>query len=214
MTGDTKELALRLGLSMAFLTLFAMVAYVISTGPIAPFDHLVRAGIHRGSSAALTMLSTGLSLAGSTIVLSTLFVIAMAVLIFLRRRRSAIALTLVMAGAVVLDNALKHAFHRVRPEPFFGTAPESFSFPSGHALFSTCLYVASAALFARYIAGGVQRAALWIGVGVLVAAIGLSRIYLGIHYPSDVVGGYLTAAFWLCAVWAAQPFLPADTTFV
>ena len=48
-------------------------------------------------------------------------------------------------------------------------------------------------------------------VALVVAAIGLSRIYLGVHYASDVIGGYLIAAFWLCAVWAAVPFLPADS---
>jgi undecaprenyl-diphosphatase len=210
MTSREKVLILRLGLSLVWLGLFAMVAYAISSGAAAPFDNVVRSGIHRWASAPLTMLSRAMSLLGSWVGLSTLFVIAMAAFLFMRRRISALALALAMAGALVLDNVLKYAFHRARPEPFFATTPESFSFPSGHALFSACFFVAIAALIAPRASGGALRAALWTCIGVLVTAIGLSRIYLGVHYPSDVIGGYLIAAFWLCAVWAAEPFLPAN----
>jgi len=147
MMSREKTLTLRLGLSLVWLALFAMVAYAISSSAAAPFDNAVRSGIHRWASAPLTMLSRALSLLGSVVVLTTLFVIAMAGFFFTRRRNSALALALAMAGAVVLDNALKYAFHRARPEPFFATTPESFSFPSGHALFSACFFVAMAALF-------------------------------------------------------------------
>jgi membrane-associated phospholipid phosphatase len=50
----------------------------------------------------------------------------------------------VMAGSVVLENGLKYALHRAHPEPYFGASPETFSFPSGHSLFSACFYVSMA----------------------------------------------------------------------
>ncbi len=210
MTSRGRTLALRLGLSLVCLALFAMVAHAVSSGAVAPFDDVVRSGIHRWASAPLTVVSRLLSLLGSVVVLSTLFITAMTVFVFLRRRGSAFALALAMAGAVVLDIALKVAFHRTRPEPFFAPSPASFSFPSGHAIFSVCFFLAITALVASSVAGAARRAALWACAGGLVAAIGFSRIYLGVHYPSDVIGGYLVAAAWLCAVWAAEPFLPAD----
>jgi undecaprenyl-diphosphatase len=211
MTIRGRTLALRLGLSLVFVAIFAMEAYAVSSGAAASFDDVMRSGVHLRASAPLTMLSRVLSRLGSVAVLSTLFVLAMTVFLLLRRRGSAFALALAMAGAVALEIALKYAFHRTRPEPFFATAPESFSFPSGHALFSACFFLATAALLAPRVAGAARRAALWMCAGGLVAAIGLSRIYLGVHYPSDVIGGYLVAAAWLCAVWATGPFLPADT---
>ena len=109
-----------------------------------------------------------------------------------------------MAGAVVLENALKYAVHRTRPEPFFGTPPESYSFPSGHALFSACFYGALAWMLAARTRNAGACAAIWTAALALIAAIGLSRVYLGVHYPTDVIGGYLVAAFWLAGLLASQ----------
>ena len=96
---------------------------------------------------------------------------------------------------------LKLSFHRQRPQPFFDThLPASYSFPSGHALLSFCLWGAGAALFtADQKKRWVRIAILTIAV-VLVVAIGFSRIYLGVHYPSDVLAGYLGALVWILGV--------------
>jgi undecaprenyl-diphosphatase len=101
-----------------------------------------------------------------------------------------------MAGALVLDISLKHAFHRQRPTPFFGPLPHTYSFPSGHAMFSVCFYGVLAGLVADRTNSRVIKICIWLLAVVLIAAIGLSRIYLGVHYPTDVLGGYL-AAVWV-----------------
>lgn len=107
------------------------------------------------------------------------------------RWRDAGWLVAVFLSAELLLQALKYSFHRHRPEPFFGiAAPESYSFPSGHALMSTVFYVLLASLLTR---NPVIRGAA-IGVAIL---IGISRIYLGVHYPTDVLAGYAAAVFWL-----------------
>jgi len=165
-----------------------------------PFDNFFLSGIHRWASPSLTMLAYGVSLLGSVAVLAILFAIALVGFWIVGRPRPKIVLAWAMGGAVVLDNVLKYSFHRVRPEPFFGTAPESYSFPSGHMLFSCCFYGALVCILAASFRNGLSRAIVWATVVVLVTAIGLSRIYLGFHYPTDVIGGLLIATFWIDAL--------------
>lgn len=178
------------------LFLFGWIANEMREGDTLRFDLAVRSWVHQFASPGMTRAMTAISLLGYNILIVEL-VIALAIFLFLRWRRAAIWLAITMAGALALDLALKYAFHRPRPTPFFGAPLSSFSFPSGHALCSFCFY----AVLAGLIAARVQSLALRILVGliaaVLVIAIGLSRIYLGMHYPSDVIAGYLAAAMWV-----------------
>ena len=79
----------------------------------------------------------------------------------------------------------------------FTDLPRTYSFPSGHSLFSFCFYGVLAGLLTRRIASRIGRILIWTFAALLVAAIGLSRIYLGVHYPSDVIAGYLAASLWV-----------------
>ena len=179
------------------LVLFLALALAVSSGAAAGFDDLIRAGIHHWASGLGLWLALGFSRLGSIAALAVLFGIAVVGFWLGERRRSAARLALFMAGAVMLENALKYGFQRARPEAFFGAAPATYSFPSGHALLSLCFYGAAAALLAKQWNSGVARAAIWTAAALLVLGIGLSRIYLGVHYPSDVIGGYLAALFWI-----------------
>jgi undecaprenyl-diphosphatase len=100
-----------------------------------------------------------------------------------------------------LDQILKLCFHRPRPEAFFGLAiPATYSFPSGHALTATCFYGVLAGLLAARTRPLAGKAGLWALAATLAALIGLSRVYLGVHYPSDVLAGYAAAVVWMAAV--------------
>ena len=112
-------------------------------------------------------------------------------------RRAALWMVVTILGALVLDLSLKYAFHRPRPVPFFVPVPYTYSFPSGHSLFSFCFYGVLAGLLTRRIPSRMARVLIWTLAALLVAAIGLSRIYLGVHYPSDVIAGYLAASLWV-----------------
>ncbi len=193
-----------LACASACLGLFVWLAISISSGAAGSFDEAIRAAIHRFASSDLTPFARGVSLFGSAAVIAALSVIAFVGFYVTGRRRAAIALAVVMAGAVILENALKFAFQRARPEPFFGTAPETYSFPSGHALFSACFYGAFAWLLGAAFRNRGLRAAIWTISLALIAAIGLSRLYLGFHYPTDVIAGYLVAAFWTTALLASR----------
>ncbi len=192
-----------LAAAVGLLLLFAWLADEVFEGDAGRFDTSVRAWIHGFASPALTRAMQFASALGSEVLVTGL-VVSLAVFLLLRWRRAALWMVIAMAGALVLDLALKAGFHRARPVPFFGATPHSYSFPSGHALFSFCFYGVLAGLVTVRIRSLALRIAIWLGAAGVVAAIGLSRIYLGVHYPSDVLAGYLSAAMWVAAMITAD----------
>ncbi len=103
---------------------------------------------------------------------------------------------LVTGGAQLLNDVLKGEFHRVRPAPVLGMIPvQAFSFPSGHAMVSAAFYGFLAYLSWRVLRGW-WRTASTLALLALVLAIGLSRLYLGVHYLTDVLAGYLAGFVW------------------
>lgn len=192
------ELTVIVSLAAAVLSLFLFgwIANEMREGDAARFDLAVRGWVHQFASPGMTRAMTAISLLGYDILIVEL-VFALALFLYLRWRHAAGWLAVSMAGALALELALKYAFHRPRPQPFFGAAPASYSFPSGHALCSFCFYAVLAGLIATRTRSLALRVAVWIVAAALVIAIGLSRIYLGMHYPSDVVAGYLAAAVWV-----------------
>jgi len=178
------------------LWLFGWLGREMLEGDTRHFDDLVRAWVHGFASPGMTRAMTFISLLGYNVLI---FEMAVAFIVFakLRWKRAALWLAITMVGSLLLDLALKYAYHRARPTAFFGVAPSSYSFPSGHALCSLCFYGVMAGLLADRIKSLPWRIALWTIAGALIIAIGLSRIYLGVHYPSDVLGGYLAATVWV-----------------
>ncbi|HEY6273559.1 MAG TPA: phosphatase PAP2 family protein [Terriglobales bacterium] len=177
------------------LFLFAWIAEKMLAGATMHFDLGVRSWVHQFASPNMTRAMIVISLLGYDILIVEL-VIALAVFLYLGWRYAAAWLAVSVAGALVLDLVLKYSFQRPRPQPFFGAAPHSYSFPSGHALCSFCFYGVLAGLIAARTRSMFLRVSVGIIAAVLVAAIGISRIYLGMHYPSDVIAGYLGAAIW------------------
>ena len=99
-------------------------------------------------------------------------------------------------GANLLSEALKLVFQRPRPESFFGfESPITYSFPSGHAMVSLVFYLA----LAEVLAPPGRRPAARVAAAVLSLAVGFSRVYLGVHYPTDVAAGWAGAAVCLGA---------------
>jgi undecaprenyl-diphosphatase len=165
------------------------------------FDAYVRGTVHSAASPGLTEVMRFFTDVGSIIVLPCLFAAAVLVFWIVRWRLAATLLIVTMAGAAVLDEALKFGFHRPRPIPYFGmAAPHSFSYPSGHALFSFVFFSTLASLLAGRISRFWLRVSIWTASICIIVLIGLSRIYLGVHYPTDVIAGYLTGLIWVTSV--------------
>lgn len=201
MRQPARPIALGFATALAALVLFAWLANQVARGVTIAFDAGIRDAIHQYASPSLTAVARALSQLGSPDSLLIVGAGALVGMLALGWRRAAIRFLLTLAGALMLDAALKLGFHRTRPVSFFGTPlPASFSFPSGHALFSACFFGALAALIAARTRSRAARLALWTGASLLAFAIGLSRIYLGVHYPSDVLAGYAVAVVWVVAV--------------
>jgi undecaprenyl-diphosphatase len=192
-------IVISLAAAVLALFLFAWLGSEVLEGDTQHFDFAVRNWVHQFASPGMTRTMTAISLLGYNVLIIEMLV-AFAVFAWLRWRRAAAWLVVAMVGALALDTALKYAYHRLRPTAFFGVAPHSYSFPSGHALCSFCFYGVLAGLFSARVKSPALRIAIWVVAAILVIAIGLSRIYLGVHYPSDVLAGYLAAAVWVGTV--------------
>jgi membrane-associated phospholipid phosphatase len=182
------------------LFVFGWLAEEMLEGDTQQFDTFVRTAIHQLATPGLTRLMQGFSFLGSVVAVTAMCLVAICLFLYFRRTRTAALLAITMLGVAVLDVALKHAFHRPRPVAFFGATPSSYSFPSGHALGSFCFYGILASILAARTRGRGAKLCVWTAAVVLVGMIGFSRIYLGVHYPSDVIAGYSAAALWVGAV--------------
>lgn len=205
-----------LGLASAAgaLFLFAWLAEEVLDGDTEAFDETVRAFVHGFAGEWLTGFMNFVTMLGSTLFLSIVFICVLIIFYRIEWKRAAVLLTATMVGAVILNFVLKVSFARARPVPFFDTPlPASYSFPSGHALFAVCFYAALAWLVAAQMRKRSLKFLIWIFAVLIVLLIGLSRIYLGVHYPSDVIAGYAAAIIWVLTVISADLLLKKSRFF-
>lgn len=147
----------------------------------------------------------------TTLTIITLFALMM-LLVHGRRIQAGIFFAAV-CGAQVLSEAVKHFVDRPRPDiiPQLDLTYSS-SFPSGHAMMAPVVYLTLAALLAAGDPRRSSRALLLGGAAILVAAIGVSRVYLGVHWPSDVLGGWaLGCTIALLASWSVFRVAPVHS---
>ncbi|HSE31548.1 MAG TPA: phosphatase PAP2 family protein [Pyrinomonadaceae bacterium] len=187
--------------AIGVLVFFGWLTDEVLEGDTLAFDEATRAAVHQLASPTLTTIMRGISFFGGTRFLFGATTIIVLSFIFRKWKREAILLTVTMIGASLLNITLKLTFKRVRPEPFFNLAtPKSWSFPSGHSLASFCFFGALAVIVNARIKSRRLRIAIGITAAVIIFLIGLSRIYLGVHYATDVIAGFTAALIWIGAV--------------
>jgi membrane-associated phospholipid phosphatase len=167
--------------------------------PLLALDQSVANGLNRLVAAhpLAVQIATGISHAGGRGFLIPLVVLVIVALLIRRRPRLALYLAVTGAGALVLDPSLKTLVGRLRPVVADPVAHGSGnSFPSGHALGSMIVYGMLTLVFLA-VARGRWRGWFVAVMAVLVAAIGVSRIALGVHFVSDVLAGWLLGAAWI-----------------
>ena len=148
---------------------------------------------------------------GSAPVLA-LFVLAVAGSLVVRRQLHALVLVLVATvGGEVLNLALKEVFDRPRPDVALHlTQVSSPSFPSGHAMESAVIYFTLAALLARLVEPRPLKLYFLALAAVLSFLVGVSRVYLGVHYPSDVLAGWTAGIAWALVCWTVASRLQRE----
>lgn len=193
---------------------FAELASEMAEGELDAFDRIVAAWLTR-SRGEWDSVMLALTRFGTFASLATVSVVAALALAWCRRRWEAAYVVACTGGAGLWCWALKLLFHRVRPEEstlYLLSLPGSFSFPSGHAMGAAgvlgCLVVV---VFAVRQARPFRFVALGLALPVVIG-VAASRVYFGVHYPSDIVGGQLAAAAWVAAVtgWFYPRLLPAE----
>jgi membrane-associated phospholipid phosphatase len=188
------------------LLFFGIIAPLLVFGSLAEdvvekkkfaFDQEMLYFIHGGSSTVMDRLMAAITQAGSGIVLAISCAIAVLLLLRQRGRVAALYVVISFSGAALLNQLCKHIFARTRPDLWISALPEtSFSFPSGHAINSMAM---CGALIV------VSWSSRWRGLvlacsAVFVPLVGVSRLYWGVHYPSDILAGWACAIAWICSV--------------
>jgi undecaprenyl-diphosphatase len=186
---------------MLATVLFAWIAVQVLTGQGAAFDSAVRGAVHVRASVGLTCAMLWITQLGSSWFLIPAGLLAVWRLVATGRKHAAILLAGTALGSEGLTQVLKAVFHRTRPQAYFGLiSPANYSFPSGHAITACCFWGVLAAILAARARSLRVKAGLWILASALAALVGFSRVYLGMHYPTDVLAGYALAVIWVAAV--------------
>lgn len=134
---------------------------------------------------------------GGTGVLTLLTLAVIGFLLVAKAPRAALAVALAIGGGILLSTLLKSGFDRPRPDLVpHGSIVYSASFPSGHSMMSATVYLTLAALVSRVLRRRRLRVYL-VGLAVLLTLlVGFSRVYLGVHWPTDVLAGWTLGAIW------------------
>jgi len=201
--GARRSVALWVGEVVLPVGLFLLLAKIVAEGLLRGFDEGALRAVEAVHGEAVTALMRGITFLGADWGMTALTFAALVVLVVVcrpRRVHDAAFLVTVMAGAGLLQWVTKLLFERPRPDVFEPLAHvATYSYPSGHAL-SSAAFALALALVCRG-----TRWWPWAVVGgvAFVLLVSFSRVYLGVHYPSDIVAGWLLAVAWTVAMWLA-----------
>jgi undecaprenyl-diphosphatase len=184
------------GALVACALVLAFLAGAVRRQETYQLDTVGNTFMHGFASPAMDLVMKGASSVGLDL---GLFVIASGAALLLlrhRRNREALFIGVVLLGSILLNSGMKLFFHRARPVLPWAVVPPDYSFPSGHSMNSLALGLAITVVVWR-LAGPRWGAVSLVASLAIAGLIGLSRIYLGYHYPTDVLGGFATAALWV-----------------
>jgi undecaprenyl-diphosphatase len=176
---------------------FAELAGHVSSGSTQAFDDSVLRWLGANRMPKLDSVMLEITSLGTSSVITMVVGVAALFLWLNQHKHSAILLLVATFGGVVLNNLLKLGFGRPRPEVIpWATTATFYSFPSGHAMSATIVYATVAYLAARLQRTRAARVAISLVATIVVFLICVSRLYLGVHYPSDVLAGVIIGLAW------------------
>lgn len=197
-------LVVGLGILAGAIALFAAIAALVHTGTTQRLDDAVLLWLNSHASPSLDIAALELTSLGSTTVVWMIVLISSAFFWATRHYYSVLLLWIAMIGGAILNLQLKAEFGRPRPQLFPWRTEQvgHSSFPSGHAMTAVVLYATLAYLIGRLEPTRLQRRLTLVLTLIVIVLIGVSRLYLGVHYPSDVLAGFVVGVAWstVCAL--------------
>lgn len=174
---------------------FVMTTIAVNYNLMYRFDNTIISFIQQFENPTVTTVFIIFTNIGSFI--GTMVVLFFFIYLFYtyNSHREALILTTVTLATPLFNIILKQLIQRPRPKFHQLIEIAGYSFPSGHAMYATSLYLITCILFWKKLARTWQRCLLMTGTCLIIVIIGVSRIYLGVHYPSDIIGGFFASMF-------------------
>jgi undecaprenyl-diphosphatase len=202
-------------IAAAALFLFAKLANGIAEGDTRAFDEMLLLSLRTSGNPAdpvgprwFEEMMRDFTALGSTGVLTLMVLAVTGFLAMTRKAHAAVAVLVAVGSGVLVSQSMKWAYARPRPELVpHGTEVYTASFPSGHAMMSALVYLTLGAMLARTQAGQAVKTYILCVAAILTVLVGISRVYLGVHWPTDVLAGWALGGVWAEVCWLAMLWL-------
>jgi undecaprenyl-diphosphatase len=191
------HLSLWLGGAALALVVFVRITRELIEGDVGALDSAILLAVAKRRTPWLTMTAVDVTALGSITLVVLFSAFTLLVLLVLRDRMGALQLVVASVGAGILTIVTKDIIERSRPtEAQQLIAASGFSYPSGHSASTSALYLTIAIIACRYVRHSGARATIFLAVSAVLLMVGASRVYLGVHYATDVVSGISLGAAW------------------
>jgi undecaprenyl-diphosphatase len=188
------------GAALAFLMFFRITRELIE-GDVDAMDRAILLAVTKKRTPWLTIMAVDVTALGSITLVVLFSAFTLLVLLVTRDRLGGIQLLAASVGAGVLTLATKNIIERIRPaEAQQVIVVSGFSYPSGHSVAASALYLTIAIVAGSYVQHKGVRAAIFLAVSAVLIMVGASRVYLGVHYATDVASGISLGAAWALAL--------------
>lgn len=200
---------------MASLWIFAEIADEVMEGSTKDFDHTVLLSLRSASDIGdpigprwVEEIGRDLTALGGNAVLTLFTLMIVGYLILIDKQRVAVVVIVATLGALIVSSALKRGFDRDRPDLVpHGSVVYTSSFPSAHSMLAASTYLTLGALLARIQRRRRVKAYILLSALSLTVLVGVSRVYLGVHWPTDVFAGWTAGAGWALLCWLLARWL-------
>ncbi|HJZ44525.1 MAG TPA: phosphatase PAP2 family protein [Hyphomicrobiaceae bacterium] len=201
----------------AALFLFAKLADEVSEGSTRRFDEWLLLLLRTPGNLAdpvgprwFEEMARDVTALGGTAVLALMVLAVAGFLAMTRRSHAAVTVLVSVVGGILVSQGAKLAFARPRPELVpHGAEIYTASFPSGHAMMAAVVYLTLGALLARTQSGRSVKTYILAVAVILTLLVGATRVYLGVHWPTDVLAGWALGGTWALACWLVMLWLQA-----
>lgn len=183
-----KKNKINIGLLLIFLIIGFMVR---NSGAGILFDAKLLEFIHKATNPTILKIMKGISYLGAEKFLIPFMLLIISYNIFKKNIRQAIFLLVNSLGSFGLNSILKEIFQRTRPFDFSLVKQGGLSYPSGHSMVAMSMYLACFYLLTKDQRDKKKKMFIGIIIGIYILSMGLSRMYLGVHWPTDIIGGYI-----------------------